>query len=134
MFFADLIRAVDLPVEIDFVAASSYGAGTVSSGQVRLTKALGRPVEGYDLLLVEDILDTGQTLSSLAAQLQAQGASSVRTAVLLDKPARRAVPFAADYRCFVIEDEFVVGYGLDYAEKYRNLPFIGVLHPEVYSR
>ena len=133
VFMADLTRAIDLPLTVDFMAVSSYGAGTVSSGQVEIKKDLSDPIEGKDLLIVEDILDSGNTLYYLMDVLSARHPASIRICTLLDKPERRVKPIKADYSGFVIPDAFVVGYGLDYAEKYRNLPYVGVLKPEVYQ-
>lgn len=133
VFYSDLIREIDLPLRTDFMAVSSYGSATKSSGVVQLRKDLDRPVEGMDVLIVEDIVDSGMTLSYLKRVFADRGAASVRIATLLDKPARRRVDLKADYFCFEIPDEFVVGYGLDYDEKYRNLPDIGVLHPRIYN-
>lgn len=131
-FLADLMRQVELPLALDFLEVSSYGASTDSSGVVRILKDLANPIEARDVLVVEDILDTGQTLAFVVDHLRSQHPASVRICTLLDKPARRLVPIEIDYRGFEIPDKFVVGYGLDYAERYRNLPFIGVLKPEVY--
>src|SRR6266705_6075644 len=131
-FLADLMRATPIPLALDFLEVSSYGAGTESTGAVRILKDLANPIEGRHVLVVEDILDTGHTLSYVFDHLRAQRPESVRLCVLLDKPARRVIPIDIDYRGFEIPDKFVVGYGLDYAERYRNLPFIGVLKPEVY--
>ena len=133
-FLADLIRQVQIPLSLDFLEVSSYGASTETSGVVRILKDLARPVEGRHVLVVEDILDTGTTLGYVLGHLRDQRPASLRLCTLLDKPARRTVPTAVDYRGFEIPDRFVVGYGLDYAERYRNLPFIGVLKPEVYGR
>lgn len=135
VFLADLIRSVDIPLDYDFVAISSYGAGTRSSGVVRLLKDLDASVEGRDVLIVEDIVDTGWTLrlSYLAENMKARKCASVKVCALLDKPSRRQIDVGVDYCGFVIEDHFVVGYGLDYNGRYRNLPFIGVLKPDVYS-
>lgn len=133
IFFADLLRELDIPLEIDFMAISSYGSSTKSTGVVRMVKDLDRDVNGRDVLVVEDIVDSGMTLSYIKKELYQRGASSVRIATLLDKPARRRVELNVEYSCFVIPDAFVVGYGLDYDEKYRNLPDIGVLHPRIYS-
>lgn len=133
VFFADLIREIDLPLTIDFMVVSSYGASTVSSGEVRLIKDLDRSILGKDVILVEDIVDTGMTLSYLKKLLTSRGAASMKIATLLDKPARRTTPLAVDYRCYEIPDAFVVGYGLDYNEVYRNLPEVGVLSPSVYA-
>jgi len=133
IFMADLARQIDLPVTVDFMSVSSYGAGTASSGQVEIKKDLSGTVEGRDLLIVEDILDSGNTLYYLHNMLLARHPASIRVCVLLDKPERRVREINADYRGFTIPDAFVVGYGLDYDEKYRNLPYIGVLKPSVYG-
>ena len=133
VFFVDLIREIQLPMSMDFMAISSYGNSTKSSGVVRILKDLDKPVEGKDILIVEDIVDSGMTLSFLRDNLSSRGAASLRIATLLDKPDRRRVSLSVDYCGFVIPDAFVVGYGLDYAEKYRNLPEIGILSPEVYA-
>jgi hypoxanthine phosphoribosyltransferase len=127
LFLGDLIRALDGRVSIDFMACSSYGAGTSSSGEVRLSKDLDSRIEGRDVILVEDIVDTGLTLHYLQEILLTRGPRSLRTACLLSKPSRRKIDVKVDYIGFTIEDKFVVGYGLDYAEQYRNLPYIGVL-------
>ena len=127
LFLGDLIRATNGLVSIDFMACSSYGAATSSSGEVRLTKDLDASIEGRDVIIVEDIVDTGLTLHYLQEILQARGPRSLRTACLLSKPSRRKIDVKVDYIGFTIEDKFVVGYGLDYAEQYRNLPYIGVL-------
>lgn len=133
MFFADLLRELDLDVSIDFMAVSSYGSSTKSTGVVRMVKDLDHSVTDCDVLVVEDIVDSGMTLSYIKRQLLNRGASSVKIATLLDKPARRRVELEVEYSCFNIPDAFVVGYGLDYDEKYRNLPDIGILHPRIYS-
>ena len=133
VFFSDLIRHVDIPVSIDFMAISSYGSATKSSGVVRILKDLDHAIAGRHVIIVEDIVDTGKTLAFLKENLLARGAASLKICTLLAKPERRQVEIEADYFGFVIPNEFVVGYGLDYAEKYRNLPEIGVLKPEVYS-
>ena len=133
VFFVDLIREIDLPLEIDFMVVSSYGASTKSSGEVKMVKDLDRSIMGRDVIVVEDIVDSGMTLSFLKRTLLGRGASSLRIATLLDKPARRRVELEVDYSCFEIPDAFVVGYGLDYNEVYRNLPDIGVLSPKVYA-
>ena len=133
IFMADLTRAIDLPLTVDFMAVSSYGAGTVSSGQVEIKKDLSDSIEGKDLLIVEDILDSGNTLYYLSDVLDARKPASIKICTLLDKPERRTKPIKADYMGFTIPDAFVVGYGLDYDEKYRNLPYIGVLKPEGYG-
>ena len=131
-FLADLMRQMPIPLALDFLEVSSYGEATESSGVVRILKDLAKPIEGRDVVVVEDILDTGQTLAYVIEHLRSKQPASVRLCTLLDKPARRIVPIRIDYRGFEIPDKFVVGYGLDYAERYRNLPFIGVLKPEVY--
>jgi hypoxanthine phosphoribosyltransferase len=127
VFLSDLIRVFEGPVTCDFISVSSYGAGTTSSGEVRLTKDLDRSVEGRHVIVVEDIVDTGLTLSYLQEILEARGPKSIRTACLLSKPSRRKVEVPVEYVGFTIEDRFVVGYGLDFDEAYRQLPFIGVL-------
>jgi len=132
-FMADLIREINLPIEIDFMAVSSYGASTHSSGVVRILKDLETGIEGKHVLIVEDIIDTGLTLKYLVENLKARKAASVKICTLLEKPARRRIDINIDYCGFTIPDKFVVGYGLDYNEKYRNLPYIAVLKPEVYS-
>ena len=134
IFMADLARAIHLPCTVDFMAVSSYGSGTTSSGQVKITKDLSESIEGRDIIVVEDILDSGNTLSYLFQLLQARHPASVRLCTLLDKPSRRTKPITADYTGFTVDDLFVVGYGLDYAEKYRNLPYIGILKPAVYEK
>ncbi len=133
IFMADLMRAVTVPCAIDFLSVSSYGAGTTTSGAVRILKDLDSPLEGKDLLIVEDILDSGVTLSYLLKTLSARRPNSIRLCTLLDKPERRKVDIRPDYVGMRVPDAFIVGYGLDYAERYRNLPYIGVLKPEVYS-
>ena len=135
VFFADLAREIDLPLSMDFMAISSYGSATKSSGVVRVIKDLDQPILGRDVILVEDIVDSGITISYVIGMLRHRGAASLRVAALLDKPARRQVKdLKVDYVCFDIPDAFVVGYGLDYDQKYRNLPDIGVLSPKVYER
>ncbi len=134
IFMADLIKEIEVPIEIDFMAVSSYGTSTKSTGVVRIIKDLDTSVEGRDVLIVEDIIDSGLTLSYLIDVLERRNALSVSVVTLLDKPERRTVELEVDYKGFVLPDEFVVGYGLDYAEKYRNLPYIGILKPEVYSQ
>lgn len=134
VFFADLIRELDIPLDIDFMAISSYGSSTKSTGVVKLVKDLDRDVYGRDVLVVEDIVDSGMTLSYIKKELLQRGAASVRIATLLDKPARRRVELDVEYSCFNIPDAFVVGYGLDYDEKYRNLPDVGILHPRIYTK
>jgi len=132
MFLGDLIRNLSLPLRLDFIGVSSYGAGT-ESGELVFTKELRLDVRGRDVLLVDDILDTGRTLTRVRAKLRALNPRRIRTCVLLDKPERRVEPIEADYVGFVIPNVFVVGYGLDHAEKYRNLPFVGVLKRETYQ-
>ncbi len=132
MFLADLIRHLSLPLRLDFIGVSSYGAGT-ESGDLIFTKELRLDVKGRNVLLVDDILDTGKTLTRVKSKLRALGPRRIRTCVFLDKPARRKEKIEADYVGFEIPDFFVVGYGLDFAERYRNLPFVGVLHPHVYQ-
>ena len=134
IFMADLSRAISQSVTIDFMAVSSYGGGTTSSGQVEIVKDLSDSIEGKDLLIVEDILDSGNTLSYLLKLLQARRPASIKLCTLLDKPSRRVKPIVADYVGFEVPDEFVVGYGLDYDERYRNLPYIGVVKPSVYQK
>ncbi len=133
MFLADLIRHLSLPLRLDFIGVSSYGAGT-ESGDLVFTKELRLDVRGRDVLLVDDILDTGRTVYRVLAKLRALKPRCIKTCVLLDKKARRVEKVEADYIGFEIPDFFVVGYGLDFAERYRNLPFVGVLHPQVYKR
>lgn len=133
VFMADLLRNVDLKCDMDFMAVSSYGSGTTTTGAVKITKDLNKDIEGKHLIIVEDILDSGVTLSYLKGYLSARKPASIKIVTLLDKPERRKADIKADYFGFTVPDEFVVGYGLDYAEKYRNLPYIGVLKPEVYS-
>lgn len=134
IFMADLMRAITIPMEVDFMAVSSYGSGTKSSGAVKINKDLDIDIEGFDLLIVEDILDSGMTLSYLKRILSERKPASIRLVTLLDKPDRRTADIAADYVGFQIPDEFVVGYGLDYNEKYRNLPFVGALKRSVYDK
>lgn len=134
VFTADLIRALDMPCEIDFMQVSSYGKSAVSSGKLVIKKDVETDLTGRDVIIVEDILDTGVTLSNLMPILLEHGANSVALCVLLNKPDRRTVEVKAEYVGFDIEDEFVIGYGLDYAEKYRNLPYVGVLKREVYEK
>ena len=129
MFAADLARAIALPVRIEFLGVRSYGADTKSSGVVQITQDLTRPVDGDDILIVEDIVDTGLTLTYLREQLRLRNPASIKVAALLHKPARIQREVEIDYLGFTIDDVFVVGYGLDYAERYRNLPFLGVLDP-----
>jgi hypoxanthine phosphoribosyltransferase len=133
IFLADLVRAMPIPLAIDLMEVSSYGASTESSGQVRILKDLSTSIEGREVIVVEDIIDTGLTLNYLLRYLHDKGPASIRICCLLDKPARRLAPIEIDYRGFTIPDRFVIGYGLDYGERYRNLPYIGVLRPSVYS-
>ena len=133
VFMSDLIRSITVPVEMDFMAVSSYGAGVKTSGVVKILKDLDRLIAGYDVLVVEDILDSGMTHSYLTELLRERDPASIRIATLLDKPDRRKVDIKPDYVGFTIPDEFVVGYGLDYAELYRNLPYVGILSPSVYE-
>ncbi len=135
VFMADLMRAIDIPNEIDFMVVSSYGgANTTSTGLVKIIKDLDADLSGKDVLIVEDILDTGVTLFNLVPMLQMRNPNSVKICTILDKPSRRKADIRADYTGIEVPDEFVVGYGLDYDEKYRNLPYVGVLKPEVYSK
>ena len=135
VFFTDLARTIDDSVDVsfDFISCSSYGSGTTSTGVVRILKDLDRSVEGKHVLVVEDIVDTGTTLHYLLENLHARGAKSVRLAALLNKPERRKMDVEVDYVGFIIPDYFVIGYGLDYAEKYRHLPYIGILKEEMYQ-
>ncbi|MGZ4031639.1 MAG: hypoxanthine phosphoribosyltransferase [Tumebacillaceae bacterium] len=133
MFMGDLIKRIDKVVEIDFMAVSSYGKSSESSGVVRILKDLDHSIEGRHVLIVEDIIDSGLTLAYLKNLLEQRKAASVRIATLLDKPSRHQVDMKADYLGFSVPDHFIVGYGLDFAEKYRNLPYVGVLKPEVYQ-
>ena len=134
VFFSDLIRHMKTPLTIDFMSVSSYGNGTKSAGELTVKKDLSTDIKGRDVLIVEDIIDSGNTLYNLKKLLNARSPSSVNIVTLLDKPDRREVPMEPEYTCFVIEDEFVVGYGLDYAEEYRNLPYVGVLKRSVYEK
>ena len=133
VFLADLMRAMEMPVSIDLMEVSSYGSGTETSGQVRIIKDLSKPIEGRHVIVVEDIIDTGLTLNYLLRYLADKGPQTLSVVCLLDKPARRLADIPIDYRGFSIPDRFVVGYGLDYDERYRNLPYIGVLKPSVYG-
>ena len=133
VFMADLCRAIDLPCTVDFMAVSSYGKGTKSSGQVQITKDLSEDISDRHIIVVEDILDSGNTLSYLLKILENRHPASIRLCTLLDKPDRRVKPVEVHYSGFTIPDAFVVGYGLDYAEKYRDLPYIGILKPRVYG-
>ena len=134
LFMADLIRAISMPLAIDFMALTSYGASTTSSGNVRILKDLDSSITGRHLLIVEDIIDSGLTMQYLLNNLASRGAASLRVCTLLDKPERRLTDVRADYTGFAVPNEFVVGYGLDYNQMYRNLPDIGVLHPEIYTK
>lgn len=133
IFMADLVKQISVPLELDFMAVSSYGQSTKSSGVVKIIKDLDVPVEGRHILIVEDIIDSGLTLSYLIDVLERRNAKTISVVALFNKPARRTVELEPEYAGYVLPDEFVVGYGLDYAEKYRNLPFIGILKPEIYS-
>ena len=133
VFYSDLMREIDLPVSCEFMAVSSYGSSTKSTGVVQIRKDLDHDISGMDVIIVEDIVDSGVTLSYLKKHLTTRGAASIRIATLLDKPARRRTDLKVDYCCFSIPDAFVVGYGLDYDEKYRNLPDIGILAPRIYE-
>lgn len=134
VFLADLMRHINLPLEILFLQATSYGAGTVSCGRVQISMELDKAlVGGADVILVEDILDSGRTLKKLTEYMSASGANSVRICAMLDKPARRVVDIRTDFKGYDVEDEFLVGYGLDYNEVYRNLPYIGVLKRSIYE-
>ncbi|WP_326908152.1 hypoxanthine phosphoribosyltransferase [Sedimentibacter sp. MB31-C6] len=133
IFLSDLMKRIELPLDIDFMAISSYGSGTKSSGVVRILKDLDAGIEGKDVLIVEDIIDSGLTLSYLMENLKARGPKSVEICTILDKPSRRTIDLNIKYTGFQVPDEFVVGYGLDYDEKYRNLPYIAVLKEEIYS-
>lgn len=133
IFFADFVRHLDASAELDFMSVSSYGSGTVSSGKLNIRKDLDRNIEGRDIIIVEDIIDSGITLTSLKALLKGRGAKSVTVVTLLNKKARRVVDIEPDYNCFDIDDEFVIGFGLDYDDKYRTLPYIAVLKRSVYE-
>ncbi len=134
IFMADLVRATQIKSELEFIGLSSYNSGTSSSGVVEITRDLQKDITNRHVIVVEDILDSGNTLSFLKKLLEAKGAASVTIVTLLDKPARREKAITADYAGFVVPDEFVVGYGLDYDQQYRNVPYIGVLKPEVYTK
>ncbi len=134
VFMSDLMREITVKARMDFMAVSSYGAGVKSTGVVRILKDLDKDIHGFDVLIVEDILDSGKTLSYLKKLLTERHPASIRIATLLDKPERREADITADYVGFDVPNEFVVGYGLDYGEEYRNLPYIGVLKPEVYTK
>ena len=133
IFMADLMRHVTIPCSMDFMAVSSYGGGTVSTGAVKINKDLSQDIAGKHVIFVEDILDSGVTLSYLKSYLMVRQPASISIATLMDKPARRKAEVKADYAGFIVPDAFVVGYGLKYEKKYRNLPFVGILKPEIYS-
>ena len=134
IFMGDLMRSISIPLNIDFMSVSSYGSGTKTSGVVKIIKDLDHDLSGKDILIVEDILDSGMTLSYLKSLLEQRNVNSIRIATLLDKPERRIADVKADYFCFTVPDEFVVGYGLDFDQQYRHLPYIGVLKPEIYEK
>ena len=133
VFVTDLMRQIDRQINIDFMSVSSYGSGTTSSGNIHVAKDLNSDIAGRNVLIVEDILDTGVTLSKLVPMLKMRNPNSVKICTILDKPSRRKADIQPDYEGFQVPDEFVVGYGLDYDEKYRNLPYVGVLKPEIYA-
>lgn len=133
-FMTDLVRHIDLPLSIDFMSVSSYGSGTESTGRVKITKDIDIDLDGYDVLIVEDILDSGRTLKYVSEILKTRGANSISIVTLLDKPERRVAQISPDYVGCDVPDEFVVGYGLDYDQKYRNLPYIGALKRSVYEK
>ena len=134
LFMADLVRVIPIPCVVDFLSVSSYGSGTECSGAVKITKDLDLPLENYDLLIVEDILDSGNTLNYVKDILSRRNPKSLKICTMFDKPSRRQVNIQADYVGYEIADEFIVGYGLDYDERYRNLPYVRVLKSEVYSK
>ena len=134
IFMADLVKAIDIPLEIDFMAVSSYGQSSMSSGVVKIIKDLDVAIEGRDIIIVEDIIDSGLTLSYLIDVLERRNSLSITVVALFDKPGRRTVDLEPDYKGFTLPDAFVVGYGLDYAQKYRNLPYIGILKETVYTK
>lgn len=134
IFMADLARQIALPVEVDFMTVSSYGNDTKTSGEVKIIKDIDVDIAGKDVLFVEDILDSGKTLNFLRQRFLNHNPKSIKLVTFLDKPARRAVPIQPDYSCFETPDEFIVGYGLDYAERYRNLPYVAILKREVYEK
>ena len=134
VFYADLIRAMQTPVEVEFMKVSSYGFGTESSGKLSVSLDLLSNIEGRDVLIVEDIIDSGNTMYALKNMLKTRNPASVKIISLLDKPSRRTADITPDFTCFEIEDEFVIGYGLDYAEKYRDLPYVGILKRSVYEK
>jgi len=133
IFASELVKHIDLPIRVDFLAASSYGSSSVSSGDVKITRDIDFDISSYDVLIIEDIIDTGFTLSRITKILKDRSPKSVKICTLLDKPARRRVSLTAEYTGFTVPDEFIVGYGLDFNNKYRNLPYIGVLKPEIYN-
>lgn len=133
MFMADLVRAVTVPCTVDFMSVSSYGSGTTSSGEVKIVKDFDESIDGRHIIVVEDILDSGRTLSYLMKNMKARGAASISLCTFLDKPDRRVVPVEVAYKGFTVPDAFIVGYGLDYDQQYRNLPYVGVLKPSVYG-
>lgn len=133
MFMADLVRAVTVPCTVDFMSVSSYGGGTTSSGEVKIVKDFDESIDGRHIIVVEDILDSGRTLSYLMKNMKARGAASISLCTFLDKPDRRVVPVEVAYKGFTVPDAFIVGYGLDYDQQYRNLPYVGVLKPSVYG-
>lgn len=134
MFYCDLVRAMKTPVQLDFMTISSYGSSSSSSGIPKIVMDLAAPIEGRDVILVEDIVDSGNTLFKLRELFMGRGAKSFTVVTLMDKPARRVVDIKADYSCFEVENEFIVGYGLDYAQRFRNLPYIAILKREVYEK
>ncbi|MCI8412929.1 MAG: hypoxanthine phosphoribosyltransferase [Clostridia bacterium] len=134
MFFCDLVRAMQTPVQLDFMTVSSYGSSSESSGMPKIVMDLAASVKDRDVILVEDIVDSGNTLVRMRDLLMGRGAKSFTVVALFDKPSRRKVPVKADYSCFEIGDEFIVGYGLDYAQQYRNLPYVGILKREIYEK
>lgn len=133
LFFSDLVRKVGLPCRLEFMEVSSYGSGTVSTGKINIKKDIGCDIAGKDVLIVEDIVDTGNTLFYIKDYLEGRSPASVKICTLFDKPLRRQKPVSADYSGCVVDDQFIVGFGLDYDERYRYLPYVGVLRPEVYS-
>ncbi len=134
MFYCDLVRAMKTPVQLDFMTISSYGSSSSSSGMPKIVMDLAASVEGRDVILVEDIVDSGNTLVKMRDLLKGRGAKSLTVVSLMDKPSRRVVDIKADYSCFEVENEFIVGYGLDYAQRFRNLPYIAILKREVYEK
>jgi len=133
VFFSDLVRAINVPVQLDFMIASSYGDGTASSGTVKILKDLDYDIEGKNVIIIEDIIDSGTTMNYLLKYFKGRNPASVKLCALMSKPSRRKVEVPIDYCGYEVPDEFLVGYGLDYAEKYRNLPYIGVLKKEIYA-